>query len=101
MHGAVVDAQTRCIHYASALDVVAIRFACCREYYPCHACHEQFAGHAATVWPQDRRDERAILCGVCRHELTISEYRAADECPACGAGFNPGCRLHAHLYFEL
>ncbi|MDN4616285.1 CHY zinc finger protein [Leifsonia sp. F6_8S_P_1B] len=99
--GPVVDDQTRCIHYRSALDVVAIRFACCGEYYPCHLCHEEAAGHPATPWPLDARGERAVLCGVCRTELTIADYLTATACPACGAAFNPGCNLHTHLYFEV
>lgn len=101
VHGAVVDAQTRCAHYASALDVVAIRFACCGDYYPCHRCHAESAGHPAKVWAASAFDTRAVLCGVCRHELTIAEYLATDGCPHCSAPFNPGCRKHAHLYFEV
>lgn len=97
--GPVVDDETRCIHYRSPLDVIAIRFACCGEYYPCHLCHAEAAGHPAAQWPADRRDERAVLCGVCGHELTIAEYLPADGCPRCGAPFNPGCHLHEHLYF--
>lgn len=99
VRGAVVDDQTRCAHYAGELDVIAIRFYCCREYYPCHLCHEESAGHAARVWPRDERDKPAVLCGVCRRELTVAEYLAASACPHCSAGFNPGCALHAHLYF--
>lgn len=98
--GPVVDDETRCIHYRSPLDVIAIRFACCGEYYPCHLCHAETADHPARQWPADRRDERAVLCGVCGHELTIADYLATDDCPECGAAFNPGCRLHSHLYFE-
>jgi uncharacterized CHY-type Zn-finger protein len=41
-----------------------------------------------------------VLCGVCRTELTIDTYLAADVCPHCGSGFNERCRLHTHLYFE-
>ena len=100
VHGATVDDQTRCVHYRTELDVVAIKFACCGRYYPCHACHAEAESHEAAQWPVSAQGERAILCGVCRTELTITEYRAADACPACGAAFNPGCRLHAHLYFE-
>ncbi|HEU0182405.1 MAG TPA: CHY zinc finger protein [Agromyces mariniharenae] len=100
VHGATVDDQTRCIHYRTELDVVAIRFACCGRYYPCHACHAESETHPARQWPRDAGGEHAILCGVCRTELTIDAYRATDVCPACGAAFNPGCRLHAHLYFE-
>ncbi|MFF2371384.1 CHY zinc finger protein [Agromyces sp. NPDC058110] len=99
--GPVVDDQTRCVHYRTELDVVAMRFFCCGEYYPCHLCHAQAAGHAASQWPLDRRDERAVLCGVCGSELTIDEYLGAADCPRCEAPFNPGCALHTHLYFEL
>nr|WP_203585977.1 CHY zinc finger protein [Subtercola lobariae] len=99
MHGAVVDEQTRCIHYHSALDVIAIKFACCGDYYPCHLCHEEAAGHPARTWPVAAFDTPAVLCGVCDSELTIAEYLGVDDCPRCGAFFNPGCRLHSHLYF--
>ncbi len=99
--GPVVDEQTRCVHYRTEVDIVAIRFACCGEYYPCHRCHAETAGHAAAQWPLDARGERAVLCGVCRSELTIDDYLATHACPACGSAFNEGCRLHAHLYFEV
>jgi uncharacterized CHY-type Zn-finger protein len=51
-------------------------------------------------WPAAECDAAAVLCGVCEHALTVREYRGADGCPRCGAHFNPGCRLHASLYFE-
>ncbi|MFJ3957110.1 CHY zinc finger protein [Arthrobacter sp. NPDC090010] len=98
--GPTVDDQTRCIHYRTPVDVVAIKFACCGEYYPCHLCHEETASHPAQTWPRDARDEHAILCGVCKHELTIEAYLSADTCPSCGALFNERCRLHTHLYFD-
>lgn len=98
--GPTVDAQTRCIHYRTALDVIAIRFACCGEYYPCHRCHEETADHASRPWPAGSSSERAILCGVCWSELTLGEYADAERCPRCGAGFNPGCARHHPLYFE-
>lgn len=98
--GPVVDEQTRCVHYRTEVDIVAIRFACCGEYYPCHRCHEESADHPATQWPLGERGERAVLCGVCRTELTIDAYLAADACPHCGSAFNERCRLHTHLYFE-
>ncbi|NEM90957.1 CHY zinc finger protein [Galbitalea soli] len=101
VHGPTVDEQTRCVHYATALDVVAIRFFCCDRYYPCHLCHAESETHAARVWPLARRAEPAILCGVCRSELSIERYLEVDGCPACAAPFNPGCRLHSHLYFEV
>ena len=98
--GEVVDQQTRCVHYHSPVDVVAIRFKCCDEYYPCHLCHGADADHDTELWPVSARDTPAILCGVCDSELTITTYLDVDRCPACRAPFNERCRLHTHLYFE-
>lgn len=98
--GSAVDDQTRCVHYRTLLDVVAIRFRCCRDFYPCHLCHQESAGHVAERWLVGEGDARAVLCGVCGHELSIRVYLGVDGCPRCNAPFNPGCRLHAHLYFE-
>ncbi len=100
--GLDLDPQTRCAHWHSDLDVIAIRMACCGEYYACRDCHDALAGHPAQVWPAEAWDTPAILCGACKAELTIRQYLACnDRCPACGAAFNPGCRLHRHLYFAL
>ena len=100
MRGLDLDAQTRCAHWRSPLDVVALKLACCGVYYACRDCHDALAGHAAQVWPPDAAAELAVLCGVCGGELTVAEYLACeDACPRCGAGFNPGCRRHRHLYF--
>ena len=103
--GAVLDSATRCIHFHSELDIVAIKFACCRRYYPCFQCHDEAVQlesvpHTARRWPQSEWSELAILCGACHRELSITEYRQVERCPHCAAEFNPGCRLHAHLYFE-
>lgn len=100
VRGLTVDGQTRCVHYHTAYDVVAIRFFCCGEYYPCHLCHDACADHPAVPWPADRRASCAVLCGVCSTRLTIADYLTADAtCPACGAAFNPRCALHSDLYF--
>jgi uncharacterized CHY-type Zn-finger protein len=99
--GKPVDTQTRCVHWHSALDIIAIKFKCCDKYYPCFSCHEETSDHEAIVWPQNEFDEKAILCGVCGHALTIKEYMSCDNtCPKCTAQFNPGCKNHYHLYFE-
>lgn len=101
VRGVGVDAETRCRHYASDRDVVAIRFACCEHYYPCFECHETVAGHEATRWGRDAGDREAILCGACGHQLRISAYvDGNDRCPVCDAAFNPGCRTHYHRYFD-
>lgn len=100
VHGRTVDAETRCVHYSTVLDVVAIRFRCCDRYYPCISCHWEAETHPVLRWPADTWQERAILCGVCRAELSIHAYRVASACTRCGAGFNPGCATHFRLYFE-
>ena len=100
VYGQRIDDQTRCIHYRTPTDVVAIKFYCCRRYYPCHLCHEASAGHSAERWPVLQHEQKAVLCGVCSTELSISSYFEVHACPACTAPFNDGCRLHRHLYFE-
>ncbi|MDP9729231.1 hypothetical protein FY534_00195 [Alicyclobacillus sp. TC] len=99
--GRLVDEQTRCVHYSGPTDVIAIKFPCCQTYFPCHACHEELADHAAQIWHAHQFHEKAVLCGVCHQELTIQEYLNSHfQCPSCGASFNPGCQLHYSLYFE-
>lgn len=101
IHGVDVDPKTRCRHYASDRDVVAIRFACCSRYYPCFECHEAVADHEAARWGPGDGGHEAVLCGVCGHQLPISSYLDGDDqCPSCDAAFNPGCRAHYHRYFE-
>jgi uncharacterized CHY-type Zn-finger protein len=99
--GVDLDAETRCAHYHSPLDIVAIKMRCCGEYYACKDCHDALAGHAIKVWPRAEWAEPAILCGACGLEMSIAIYLGADNrCPSCGAPFNPGCRHHYHFYFE-
>lgn len=96
-----MDANTRCIHYHGPCDIVAIRMRCCGVYYACKDCHEELAGHASEVWPCREWDRGAVVCGICGTEMSIQRYLASgDRCPACGSGFNPGCRSHRHFYFE-
>ena len=54
--GPTVDDHTRCVHYASPLDIVAIRFHCCGEFYPCFRCHAETVDHAVSAWPAARFD---------------------------------------------
>ena len=100
VEGVLLDPQTRCAHWRSPLDIIAIKMRCCGTYYACRQCHDELAGHAAAVWPMAAWDARAILCGACDGELSVRQYMACENtCPACGANFNPGCRTHYHLYF--
>jgi uncharacterized CHY-type Zn-finger protein len=98
--GVGLDAETRCIHWRSERDIIAIRMACCGEYYACKDCHEALAGHSIEVWARAEWEKTAVLCGHCGYELTIREYMASGySCPTCAAEFNPGCRNHYHFYF--
>jgi uncharacterized CHY-type Zn-finger protein len=99
--GVNVDEETLCAHYHGERDIVAIKFKCCGDWFPCHECHAELARHAAVVWPKEEFDTPAILCGACGHQLTVREYRdCASVCPQCHRQFNPGCAEHRHLYFE-
>ncbi|CDQ20545.1 Uncharacterized protein, contains Zn-finger domain of CHY type [Halobacillus karajensis] len=98
--GVEVDAQTRCAHYQSDRDIIAIKFHCCKEYYACYYCHHEQAGHPPSKWPRQQWGEKAILCGNCHHELTILEYMESKRCPQCEHRFNENCSLHYPLYFD-
>lgn len=100
--GSVIDSATRCKHYHSKLDIIAIKFHCCGEYFPCFECHEEAGCGNPAVWPKEKFQEKAILCGACGHELTVDDYlECKSECPKCRANFNPGCDLHRELYFAV
>jgi len=101
VRGVDLDPNTRCLHYRSAADVIAVKMRCCETYYACIDCHRSLAGHAAKVWPLIEWHCKAVLCGVCRTEMSVIEYlESGNRCPGCAAPFNPGCRNHYHLYFE-
>src|SRR5699024_9031660 len=91
-----IDQETRCIHYHSDLDRVAIKFYCCERYFPCIQCHAEYGCGEKAVWPRDKFNEKAILCGNCGEALTINNYlNGKDQCPMCMANFNPGCSLRS------
>ncbi|ASN04638.1 CHY zinc finger protein [Virgibacillus necropolis] len=96
-----IDNETRCKHYHTEKDRIAIKFYCCGEYYPCYKCHEEYGCGSLQVWPKSMFDQFAVLCGSCGTELTIQEYlECGSICPICHAKFNSECSLHYHLYFQ-
>jgi uncharacterized CHY-type Zn-finger protein len=100
VRGLHLDRQTRCAHYHSSLDIIAIKMKCCGVYYACKDCHIALADHAISVWPRGEFHQHAVLCGTCGRELTIHEYLQCDSrCPHCRAAFNPACAHHHHCYF--
>jgi len=99
--GVNADGETRCAHFNTPRDIVAIRMKCCGVYYACKDCHEALADHPLEPWPCAEWAESAVLCGACGTEMSIRSYLdCANACPACDAAFNPGCRDHFHFYFE-
>jgi uncharacterized CHY-type Zn-finger protein len=101
VRGVNLDPQTRCAHYHTALDVVAIKMKCCGVYYACKDCHEALAGHDIQLWTRDEWTRKAVVCGCCRTELSINDYiESGHRCPACNAEFNPACSTHYRFYFE-
>jgi uncharacterized CHY-type Zn-finger protein len=102
VRGLSLDPQTRCSHYHTPTDIIAIKMKCCGIYYACKDCHTLLAGHRIQVWPHSEWHEPAILCGACGTELSIHAYLHSDSrCPACHSPFNPACRNHHHFYFQL
>ena len=100
--GVGVDPETRCAHYATERDVLAIAFRCCGAFYPCFECHAAVADHEADVWPASVFDHRALLCGACGHRFPIEAYLdSPGTCPDCETAFNPGCVDHHGRYFEV
>jgi len=92
--------RRRCAHYNSPLDIIAIKMKCCDLYYACKDCHDALADHPIEVWPREEWHRKAVLCGACGSDLSITEYLASGyACPTCDAAFNPSCRNHYHFYF--
>jgi uncharacterized CHY-type Zn-finger protein len=65
VRGLNLDPQTRCLHYHTQADIIAIKMKCCATYYACKDCHIALAGHAIEVWPRSEWNQEAILCGAC------------------------------------
>lgn len=103
LKGQLVDTHTRCRHYHSILDIIAIKFKCCGTYFPCYKCHQELESHDIIRWKKlDLDSEKVILCGLCCNLLYYQEYSANDnKCLYCNSSFNPNCSLHYGLYFEM
>jgi uncharacterized CHY-type Zn-finger protein len=102
VHGVSVTPLTQCTHWHSDLDIIAIKHTCCQKFYACISCHDALETHKSGVLSLDRRDEKVVLCGACKHILAVDEYmKSGSECTKCGSSFNPGCKSHWGLYFEL
>ncbi len=100
--GIDLNERTGCRHYASSVDIIAVKFKCCNHYFACYDCHTALAGHKAKRWRSDEFHAKAILCGHCYREMSIWEYlTCGNVCMHCRSFFNPRCYLHWGLYFEF
>lgn len=101
VYGRVVDTESRCVHWHSRRDVLALKFRCCDRYWACVTCHEQCAGHAVRRYHVELDSGlKVVVCGVCRCEMTFAEYTGGLRCVQCHVEFNPGCKMHYSMYFD-
>ncbi len=84
-----------CCHYDGPLDVVRNMCATCGRYWECYLCHAEAADHPFGRMPIDA--PFSTQCGSCGGVMAYGHER----CSHCGQGFNPGCSLHAHIYYDL
>ena len=98
--GFLVDKQTRCIHYHSELDIIALQCYDCKKYYACYRCHDSLENHPFEPYPLSLIQDKPILCGVCLKLLTYKQYKESLSCPFCFSRFNPGCQNHKERYFK-
>ena len=85
IHGAI-DAEGRCRHWHSPLDVVANKCATCGEYFACALCHAELTDHE---FGPMLADAPSVLCGACRTEMNYHAYSAVPACPTVGINLIP------------
>lgn len=101
IYGINLDPQTRCTHWNSSLDIIAIKSGCCHKYYACASCHQELEDHSLQPISKKDFDQPGVFCGSCQTELTVNQYLQSNyKCPNCKLDFNPGCSNHYNLYFE-
>jgi uncharacterized CHY-type Zn-finger protein len=104
IHGIGLTSSTQCAHWHSPLDIIAIKHACCQKFYACISCHNTLeSSHVPAVWKRKDWDEGAVFCGNCKRIWSVKEYLAGKEskCGGCGVAWNPGCKNHWNLYFDV
>ncbi|CCF57388.1 hypothetical protein KAFR_0C03970 [Kazachstania africana CBS 2517] len=97
--GKPIDNETRCVHWNSENDIIAIKFKCCNKFYPCFQCHEETTDHELEKFNREDDSVKTILCGHCHNEMTFNEYKLL-HCKFCQSQFNPYCKLHYDHYFH-
>ena len=100
VYGSLIDNETRCIHYHTFLDIIAIKFKCCEKYYPCYQCHNEHESHNIQRWSAEEFHKRRYFVEFVKMN-SIHDYMMTETCPNCQAHFNSRCKFHYHLYFEI
>lgn len=95
MDGHLTDSDGRCTHYSGPRDIVGNKCSICGRWWACFRCHEELMDHPFGKMLIDAPD--STLCGACGELMSYGH----EKCPQCGHLFNPGCSLHAHIYFEF
>ncbi|XCY62422.1 CHY zinc finger protein [Streptococcus iniae] len=95
--GIGLDAQSRCVHYHSLTDIVALKCQVCQKYYACYHCHDEMENHPFAT--TDTSEALPVICGACRTFLSRKEYET-KACPNCQKPFNPECARHSSIYFN-
>lgn len=88
-----------CHHYNSDDDVVLNKCSICEQFWPCYLCHAEVSDHSFGQMLLDAPD--STQCSACGHLMGYAEYSAQPWCPGCHHPFNPGCSLHAEIYFDI
>ncbi|WP_105956605.1 CHY zinc finger protein [Apilactobacillus quenuiae] len=97
IYGIKVDSQSRCIHYHTKNDIVALMCQQCHKFYACYKCHDELNNHKFK--PVKINQAKNILCGNCQTLLTYTQYKL-NYCPYCQHRFNPKCIIHQSIYFK-
>jgi uncharacterized CHY-type Zn-finger protein len=63
IYGIELDTATRCVHWRSDRDILAIWAPCCETYYSYLACHAAAADHPLERIPESAFDTPGALCG--------------------------------------
>ncbi|MFL4356214.1 CHY zinc finger protein [Streptococcus uberis] len=95
--GMALDEQSRCYHYHSENDIVALKCQSCQKYYACYHCHDSLEDHLFVA--TNSQESYPVMCGVCQHLLSLKDYQKG-YCIFCQNPFNPKCSLHYDVYFK-
>ncbi|SQA00231.1 zinc finger protein [Staphylococcus aureus] len=101
VYGSLIDTETRCRIILPKKILLQLNLNVVINTIHAISAIMSLKKHAIKRWSEPSFNEKAILCGVCKHELTINEYMMVERCPNCQSRFNNRCKYHYHIYFEI